>query len=72
MTAMYGNNFMSLENVYKWVAQLADNSASQDEFGNSSHPHTSVAPANSALVESMIQEDCCGTLKSIAMALDML
>lgn len=71
MTAVYGDDFMSLENVCKWVAQFADNRTSLDESGNSGRPRTSVTPANSARVESMVQEDRRRTLKSIAMALDM-
>lgn len=71
MAAVYGDDFMSLENVCKWVAQFADNRTSLDESGNSGRPRTSVTPANSARVQSMVQEDRRRTLKSIAMALDM-
>ena len=31
MAAVYGDDFMSLENVCKWVAQFADNRTSLDE-----------------------------------------
>src|SRR5215467_10059480 len=71
MTAVYGDDFMTLENVCKWVAQFAGKRTSLDESSNSGRPRTSVTPVNSARVESMIQEDHRRTLKSIAKALDM-
>jgi len=71
MSAVYGDDFMSLENVCKWVTQFADNRTSLDESSNSGRPRTSVTPANSVRVETVVQEDRRRTVKSIATTLDM-
>lgn len=55
----------------KWVAHFADNRKSLDESGNRGCPRTSVTPANSVRVESMVQADRRRALKAIAKALDM-
>jgi transposase len=71
MTAVYGDDFMSLENVCKWVAQFADKRTSLDDSSNSGRPRTVITPGNMAQVQTLIQEDRRRTVKSIAVTLDM-
>ena len=69
MAAVYGDDFMTLENVCKWVSQFADNRTSLDNSSNSGRPRTSVTDDNITRVETVIKDDRRRTVKDIAMEL---